>query len=227
MKNIGEQHRRPWNIAHLHIVNAALLSAGQPHRVRLRSMKPSLPPTICLGLSLFATSAACAAETVALGELAKPGRLLLLRHAQAPGTGDPPTFRLDDCTTQRNLDESGRTQAMQLGERLAKAGITRARVHSSQWCRCLETARLLKLGAVEPLPALNSFFGRPQDREPNLAALRTFLARLPQDGPPVVMVTHQVTISAFTDEGTPSGGGSLFQLNGTGFPHWLGTIPAH
>lgn len=227
MQNIGEPHLRPWNIAHPRIVNTAFVVTGQRHRVRIRAMKPALLPAICLGLTLLVAGPACAAETVALGELAKPGRLLILRHAHAPGTGDPPTFQPDDCATQRNLDETGRKQAMQLGERLARAGVTQARVYSSQWCRCLDTARLLKLGTVEPLPALNSFFGRPQEREPNITALREILSGLPLDGPPVIMVTHQVTISAFTEESTPSGGGSLFQLNGTGNPRWLGTIPAH
>ena len=116
----------------------------------------------------------------------------------APGAGDPPTFTLGDCSTQRNLDDTGREQAARLGERLAKAGVARARVYSSQWCRCLETARLLNLGPVEALPALNSFFNRPQDRAKSVAALRAFLAGLPVGGTPVVLVTHQVTIGAFT-----------------------------
>ena len=165
------------------------------------------------------------AETLPLAELAKPGRVLMLRHAQAPGVGDPPGFRLDDCATQRNLDDSGRRQARALGSRLANAGVTAARVYSSQWCRCLETARLLQLGTVTGLPALNSFFERPQERAATIAALRSFLASLPADGPPVVLVTHQFTINAFTSAGTPSGGGSIFQLDGTGNPRWLGTLP--
>jgi len=166
------------------------------------------------------------AETLPLTELAKPGRVLMLRHAQAPGVGDPPGFRLDDCATQRNLDDSGRRQARALGNRLANAGVAAARVYSSQWCRCLETARLLQLGPVTGLPALNSFFERSQDRDATIAALRSFLASLPADGPPVVLVTHQFTINAFTSAGTPSGGGSIFQLDGTGNPRWLGTLPA-
>ncbi|MBK5103986.1 MAG: histidine phosphatase family protein [Burkholderiales bacterium] len=168
-----------------------------------------------------------AADALPLAELAKPGRVLMLRHAYAPGTGDPPNFRLDDCTTQRNLDASGRAQAAALGERLARAGITRAKVYSSQWCRCMETARLLKLGAVEALPALNSFYEREEQRDARVAALRHFLATLPADGPPVILVTHQFTINILTDAGTPSGGGSLFQLNGSGAPLRLGAIEAN
>lgn len=175
----------------------------------------------------FVTGGAWAAAVVPLAELAKPGRVLMLRHANAPGTGDPQNFRLDYCATQRNLDQDGRAQAAALGERLAQAGVARARVYSSQWCRCIETARLLKLGAVETLPALNSFYPRPQQREPTIAALRAFLAGLPKDGLPVVLVTHQFTINEFTGEGTGSGGGSLFELNGSGTPRLLGAIEAN
>lgn len=168
-----------------------------------------------------------AAEPLPPSELAKPGRVLMLRHANAPGIGDPPNFKLDDCSTQRNLDAAGRAQAAKLGQRLATAGVTRAQVYSSQWCRCLETARLLQLGPVRELPALNSFYGRTEERAPKLAALRTFLAGLPADGPPVVLVTHQVTISAFTGEGMVSGGGAVFELNGSGAPRVLGEIQAN
>lgn len=167
-----------------------------------------------------------AGEIVPLTEFAKPGRVLMLRHANAPGNGDPPHFRLDDCATQRNLDSAGRHQAQALGERLKQAGVERAKLYSSQWCRCLDTASLLGLGPVEPLPALNSFYPRPLERDPRIAALRAFLAALPTDGPPVVLVTHQFTINAFTNEGTLSGGGSLFALNGSGSPRLLGSIPA-
>lgn len=186
---------------------------------RLRRGLVFLAATACLWCS-----PSRGAETVPLEELARPGRLLMLRHANAPGIGDPPAFKLDDCSTQRNLDDAGRAQATALGARLASAGIRSARVYSSQWCRCLETARLLRLGPVTALPALNSFYGRSQQRGTTLAALRDFLGRLPTEGRPVVLVTHQVTIAAFTGEGTDSGAGSLFQLNGSGAPHLIGSI---
>jgi broad specificity phosphatase PhoE len=190
-------------------------------------MRVAFRPLPWLAFAFLAAPAAWAADALPLTELAKPGRVLILRHAYAPGTGDPPEFRLDDCGTQRNLDASGRVQAAALGERLAQAGITRAKVYSSQWCRCMETARLLKLGAVEPLPALNSFYERADERDARVAALRRFFATLPADGTPVILVTHQFTINVLTNAGTPSGGGSLFQLNGSGTPLWLGTIDAN
>lgn len=152
----------------------------------------------------------------ALGLLAQPGHVLLLRHANAPGAGDPPGLRLGDCSTQRNLDERGRAQAKRLGERLRAAGLADARVFTSQWCRCRETARLLQLGPTEDLPALNSFFAEPETREPRIRALRAFLDRLPRDGPPVVLVTHQLTITALTGHFPAAGEGLVVRLRATG-----------
>jgi broad specificity phosphatase PhoE len=175
--------------------------------MRLTTLAPALVAALALAAPVIASEQA-------LAELAKPGRVLILRHATAPGFGDPPQFRLGDCATQRNLDEAGRAQARALGARLRAAGLERAKVLSSQWCRCLETARLLGLGPVEPRPALNSFHGRPEERESKLAAVRKLLAALPRDGGPVVLVTHQVTISGLTGRGVVSGGGYVLELNG-------------
>jgi broad specificity phosphatase PhoE len=111
-----------------------------------------------------------------------------------------------------------------LGARLRAAGIRQARVYSSQWCRCLETARLLGLGSVRPLPALNSFFDRPDERARNLAAVESFLSRLPRNGGPVVLVTHQVTISGITDRGVGSGSGYVLRLDGSGRPPVVGAL---
>lgn len=127
------------------------------------------------------------------------GRLVaLMRHAEAPGTGDPAGFRLGDCATQRNLDEGGRAQARATGALFRAQGIGQARVFTSQWCRCRETAELLGLGPVEALPALNSFFSDRARRGPQSEATLVFLAGLPA-GAPVVLVTHQVNIAALTD----------------------------
>ena len=87
------------------------------------------------GLVCAVGDAVWAAETLPLPEVGKPGRILLLRHANAPGTGDPPNFRLEECSTQRNLDEVGRAQALELGRRLLQAGVKQARVYSSRPCK--------------------------------------------------------------------------------------------
>ncbi|MBS0003313.1 MAG: histidine phosphatase family protein [Thioalkalivibrio sp.] len=168
-------------------------------------------------------SAPAVADSSVLSGLREPGTVLLLRHALAPGTGDPPGFRLDDCSTQRNLSEAGREQARALGDRLRAAGINEARVYSSRWCRCLETARLLDLGPVEPLPALDSFFQQRSERPARTQAAREFLQELPP-GAPVVMVTHQVNISALTGEFTPSGGGIVAEMRPDGSLRLFGTI---
>ena len=167
-------------------------------------------------LLVGAASSVWAASDTVVDQLRAGGHALIIRHAQAPGFGDPQGFRLDDCTTQRNLSQAGRIQARAIGDWLRARGIEHARVYSSQWCRCLETAELLGLGAVTELPALNSFFERPQDREPNLAGLRDFFDRQTPDGNPLVLVTHQVTITALTGEYAASGTGVLVALEPDG-----------
>ena len=163
-----------------------------------------------LGLVLASTPLAAGAAEI-LADLSEPGTVLLLRHALAPGTGDPPGFVLGDCSTQRNLSDAGREQARALGERLRQAGIVQARVYSSRWCRCLDTAELLDLGPVQPLPALDSFF---QDRSEGAArtqAARDFLDDLPV-GLPVILVTHQVNITGLTGQFAASGSGVLARV---------------
>lgn len=164
-------------------------------------------------LLLLATSVAVPAASGHLVQRMRDGgHVLMLRHAHAPGTGDPDRFRLGDCTTQRNLDDRGRAQAEAIGAWLRGQGITRARVFSSEWCRCLETAERLDLGPVTPLPALNSFFETPRDREPNLVTLRRFLDDQPRDGELIILVTHFVTIAGITGEGVGSGEGVVLEL---------------
>ncbi|NBS11079.1 MAG: histidine phosphatase family protein [Gammaproteobacteria bacterium] len=138
--------------------------------------------------------------------VSRSGTVLFMRHALAPGFGDPEHFQVDRCETQRILNETGRQQARVLGEQMRSAGLHTAVVYSSQWCRCLETAELLGLGPVIKEPGLNSFFQGHTPRDQALQALKQRLETLPLDQPPVVMVTHQVTISAVTGLFTQSGG---------------------
>ncbi|NVK40647.1 MAG: histidine phosphatase family protein [Oceanospirillaceae bacterium] len=129
--------------------------------------------------------------------LAKPGHLVLLRHALAPGTGDPAGFQLDDCATQRNLSAGGREQARRIAEQFRQHGVDSATVYSSQWCRCLETAQLLGLGQVTPLPSINSFFRNPERRPEQTRELRQWVTRQPRSAL-LVLVTHQVNITALS-----------------------------
>ena len=152
------------------------------------------------------------------------GVILLVRHALAPGIGDPDNFMLGDCATQRNLNDAGRQQSREIGNWLRSHDIQEATVYSSQWCRCIETAELLGFGSVTELPALNSFFQRPRDREPNLQSLRRFIRENTQSNTLIILVTHQVTISAITNEWTDSGHGKLIRADENGAIELLGPV---
>jgi phosphohistidine phosphatase SixA len=168
---------------------------------------------ICLsGLTSLAMAGGDSDNAEMIESIKAGGHILMIRHALAPGAGDPANFRIGDCSTQRNLDDRGRDQARAIGNWLRSKGLTSARVYSSQWCRCLETAQLLELGPVEELPALNSFYELTQDREPNLRALRKFIAEQPSDGVLIILVTHLVTISAIANEAVSSGEGVLLKI---------------
>lgn len=121
-----------------------------------------------------------------------------------PGLGDSPGFRLGDCSTQRNLSAEGRAQSRAIGDLFRANGISSAAVYSSQWCRCLDTARLLGLGKVVPLELLNSFFGDSAAAKEHTAALSAWL-RGQRFGGPAVLVTHQVNITGLTGEVPDSG----------------------
>lgn len=156
----------------------------------------------------FLISPALAGQgVIALSVYAKSpfGKILFLRHALAPGNGDPMHFTLADCSSQRNLDAVGRRQSVQLGHLFREHGLIFERVYSSQWCRCRETARLLDMGLVLDLPGLNSFYQGIVSRDTTLTSLRKAMANLPDDGGVTLMVTHYVTISAITNIGVASG----------------------
>ena len=159
------------------------------------------------------TAASAADQSDVINRLKAGGHILMIRHALAPGNGDPPNFKIGDCATQRNLDDTGRDQARSIGVWLRNNDVTSARVYSSQWCRCLETARLLNLGPVQELAALNSFYERTQDRGPNLKALNNFISQQPVKGELIVLVTHFVTISGIAGTGVSSGEGVLLALH--------------
>ncbi len=150
-------------------------------------------------LVLFALNIASAiAEDLVRDALRSGGHVLLMRHALAPGTGDPAAFDLKDVSTQRNLSEAGREQARTVGKGLKEAGILNPQVFSSQWNRCVETAALLDLGEVRATLALNSFFAnRAMEAEISEAAAGLIRDHL-KDDVTLVIVTHQVNITALT-----------------------------
>lgn len=158
--------------------------------------------------SVLALSSGARAQGDPWAELREGAALVLLRHAVAPGTGDPTNFAVEDCSTQRNLSAEGRAQAGRIGDLFRDNGVAAARVFSSEWCRCLDTATLVGLGPVQKQPLLNSFFGNPEDGRPQTSALGRWMASLPP-GPPIVLVTHQVNITGLTGV-VPASGELLF-----------------
>ena len=138
------------------------------------------------------------------------GNVLLIRHALAPGFGDPQNFDLNNCSTQRNLDEEGREQAFRIGEKIKAARIKFSKIYSSQWCRCLETAKNMNLGEITVEPGLNSFFQGIVPKEKTLDRLRKRLESVEAKQELVLMITHQVTITAVTGITVSSGGAVAF-----------------
>ncbi|MBO6521113.1 MAG: histidine phosphatase family protein [Rhodospirillales bacterium] len=148
-----------------------------------------------------------------------------MRHATAPGTGDPDNFKIGDCSTQRNLNNAGAKEAQAIGRAIKAGGIKSAKIYSSQWCRCLDTASQLNLGPVTELPALNSFYQRYDTKMVNMRALRRFIAENARSSEPIILVTHQVTISALTGQFTRQGETIIFRHIGGGEVEVVGSIP--
>ena len=148
------------------------------------------------GLLLAFSAPARAEANEALWSLLRGGgQVVMIRHAATDRSiGDPPNFRLDDCSTQRNLSDAGRADAMRIGAAFRARQIPVGRVLSSQWCRCLETARLA-FGVTELWEAVNSTF-RDKSLEPERTRrVRELLAERPAQGN-LVLVTHQLNIGA-------------------------------
>ncbi len=170
--------------------------------LKLRRHDPSglLAGTVLLWLLLFDLSFSARAADAADGawtKLRSGSHVALIRHALAPGFGDPDTFKISDCATQRNLSDVGRGQARRIGALFRGNGINIARVLTSQWCRCRETAALLGLGEPEDLKPLNSFFSDRSTEPLQTDATRRWLAAR-DPGVVHVLVTHQVNITALT-----------------------------
>lgn len=138
---------------------------------------------------------------------------VMLRHAISPGTGDPANFQLGDCSTQRNLSEEGRQQARAIGQAFRDRNIPVKQVLSSQWCRCLETAELMDIGTVEPFPPLNSFFRDRSTADTQTAQVTDYLKANQQDSGVIVMVTHQVNITALSNIVPRSGSAIVVRFN--------------
>jgi phosphohistidine phosphatase SixA len=164
---------------------------------------------------LLAAGSPARADDAAAWQALRDGGMVIFRHALAPGTGDPRNFRLEDCSTQRNLNQAGRAQARGMGEAFRQRGIHVGGVLSSQWCRAVDTARLGfgDVAEVKQEPIFNSFFNDRTTAPEQTAAARALL--LGWNGPgALVVVTHQVNITDLTDIFPASGEGAVLQRRG-------------
>lgn len=153
-------------------------------------------------LSVIVFLLPCLASANDWDALREDGAIAVMRHALAPGTGDPSGFTLEDCSTQRNLDDRGREQARKIGEALQTRGIAFETVFTSQWCRTRETAELVDAGPVVEAPALNSFF---QDYSTRNSQTLATLDLIESTEGKVMLVSHQVNIAALVGQTTRSG----------------------
>ena len=140
-----------------------------------------------------------------INELKKDGKLIFIRHAYAPGGGDPDNFDINDCNTQRNLSDAGREQANKIGSFFKSNKILIDKVYSSEWCRCKETAQIA-FNKFETKNFLNSFFSSKfaQNKESQIKKLKEFIINW--DGKNnVIFVTHYVVISEILNYAPSSG----------------------
>lgn len=144
--------------------------------------------------------------------------VLLMRHARAPGVGDPANYTLKDCQTQRNLSPEGRKQAIGIGNWLRKQNINQAHVFSSQWCRCKDTAQLLGFGQYKVEPSLASFFDEMHKAKERNTHLQSLIAeKLNAKGKnALILVTHHVNIFEYMGENIASGDMVLAKVDSNG-----------
>tara|TARA_B100000963_G_scaffold236966_1_gene207193 strand:- start:1087 stop:1644 length:558 start_codon:yes stop_codon:yes gene_type:complete len=133
-------------------------------------------------------------------------KIIMIRHALAPGRGDPKGFKINDCSTQRNLDETGVNQSKNIGKLFKEKKIKIDQVLSSQWCRCKDTAKYAFKNYKE-FSALNSTFSAPYDKneKKQINELKNFVKKWNGKGGNLILVTHYVVILAMTGQASSSG----------------------
>ena len=138
-------------------------------------------------------------------ELNEGEKIVFIRHALAPGSGDPLNFNLNDCSTQRNLNMKGIEQSKKIGSFFTKNNIPIDQVLSSEWCRCKDTAKYA-FEKYNTFNALNSFFSKrfQKNRAGQMLDLSNFLKKW-DNKKNLVLVTHYVVILDITNQPVSSG----------------------
>lgn len=154
------------------------------------------------------------------------GYVLLMRHALAPGIGDPENFNVNDCSTQRNLNDEGRKDAREIGGWLKRRDVKIFRVESSRWCRAKETAELLDIGKVRPNKNFDSLFRQADPASsPQTAAIKKRIFNHRNTRGLLVLVGHSVNIQTLTSESLGSGEGVLVRATPRGELKVMGFSP--
>ena len=137
--------------------------------------------------------------------LKKENNIIFIRHAIAPGNGDPSNFDILDCATQRNLSKDGELQALKIGNFFKKNDVKITKVLSSEWCRCKDTAKIA-FGNYETKNFLNSFYDDrfSENKDKQILDFQKFIRNWNKTGN-LVFVTHYVVISEILNKATSSG----------------------
>ena len=140
-----------------------------------------------------------------LKSLKEGKKLVFIRHAIAPGNGDPNNFDINDCSTQRNLDENGIEESKKIGLFFKNNKIKIDKVLSSQWCRCKDTAKYA-FKNFETFDALNSFYDEKfaENETKQIKDLKNYIKNWNSDKN-LVLITHFVVISSILNTGSSSG----------------------
>ena len=155
-------------------------------------------------INIFVVNSAYSVEEV-LTSLKEGGKIIFIRHALAPGNGDPENFDLNDCSTQRNLNQRGIEQSKFIGNIFNKNQIKIENVYSSEWCRCIDTAKFA-FKKYQTFSALNSFYDIrfEANEERQITQLKEFINQW-NGKENIIFVTHFVVISSMLNIGTSSG----------------------
>jgi len=161
--------------------------------------------TIFIFLIVISSFSNLYSDETLVNKLKQGENIIFIRHALAPGSGDPKNFDLNDCNTQRNLNAEGIDQSKEIGAFFIKNSIPIDQVLSSEWCRCKDTAKYA-FKNYETFSALNSFFSKrfQNNKEKQNADLLNFLNKW-QSKKNIVLVTHYVVILAITNKPVSSG----------------------
>ena len=187
-------------------------------------MIKNIVPHVILSIILFLLSFNTQANEINWKPAQDGNKIILIRHALAPGGGDPAGFKISDCKTQRNLNQAGIDQSKRIGKIFKNNKIPIDLVLSSQWCRCKDTAKYA-FKKFKEFSALNSTFQTPFDKNElgQLKEIKNFVKKWDGNGKNLILITHYSIITAITNAVPSSGEIVVTDLNF----NVLATIPTN